>query len=125
MAGVDAALAQTLFRSLEQFHLQDAAVDGDLGDRITGVPAARLPPDALTMPVEVQQLARRHPQRLQPFAQPQPIQYLDGMRQQVDSDSQGAQGGRGLVQVHFMPLFGELQGGNASTDACADDADFH
>jgi hypothetical protein len=125
MAGVDVRIAQSLPCCREQLHLQYTAMNGNLRYGISGKPAARFAPDALAMPVEVHQFACRNAERFQTGAQAHPVQYLDGVRQQVDADSEGAQGWCGLVEVHFVPDFGQLQGGDAPPDAGAGDTDFH
>jgi hypothetical protein len=92
----------------EQFHLEPAAMHRQLRPAVTGVQAARLAPDQLTMPVVVGQRAGRGTQPFHAFAEAQLGELTHGVRQQVDPDAERPQPG-GTLADRDVPEPGLVQ----------------
>src|SRR5882757_4219472 len=106
-----------------EHRLEVTAMDGQLWPVVAGGAADPLGVDALAEPIEVHRLPRCDPHRGQLLAQPEPAQLPDGVRQEVDPDTDCRQLGHGLE--HLTPDTGDvqLQGQREAADSGADDGD--
>src|SRR6185436_12790432 len=87
MPDMEPAFAEPRAHRLIDHALQAAAVNGELRHIIAGIEPARLAPDLLTEPVGVDQLVRADCDGVQPLHQHELLQFLDRMRQRVDTDA--------------------------------------
>src|SRR6516164_7096080 len=125
MAGVDARLAEPGAHRLVDDRLQPAAVDGELRHLVTRVGAAQLAPDLLPEAVGVEQLVGSDSHRVEAIEQPELAQFLDRMRQRVDSDAEFTNGVRLLVDLAVDPAGVQHERGGQAADAAADNDDLH
>src|SRR5262249_23319386 len=88
MAGVNAALAETRARGLQDDALQMSPMNRELRHVIAGIGSARLAPDLLAETVGVEQLERADCDLVEPIEQTEFSQLLDRMRQRIDADAE-------------------------------------
>ncbi len=88
MTAAHAIGAQAFGRHPQEQHLQLAAVDRELRVVVAGADAARLRPDALSVPVVVRELGGLDRGRGERVLQPEAGQHPDGVGQQVDADAE-------------------------------------
>ena len=121
--GADDRLAQALHHRVAEHALEHAAMDRELGHRVTGVQAAQLAPHLLAEPVHVDELVGAHRHRVQPLEQAERLKLSDRMRQRVDAHAQLADRGRLLEHAAGQPAPVQRQRGGQASDAAADDDD--
>ena len=122
---VNAVRAQALPYDLKQGQLQLAAMDGYLRPVITCLKAAGFAPDALALPVEIDQFAGlnadvekwRHGAEL--------IQHTDAMRKQVDANAERLYLSGSFEYVDVQPGAIQRQGCHQAADSTSDDQEFH
>jgi hypothetical protein len=90
VAGADGAFRQPRQGGRMQHALQPAAMDRVLRHLVAGVQAALFAPDLLAEAVDVDQLMRAHPHRVERRQQAEGVQLPDGMGQRIDADAEGA-----------------------------------
>src|SRR5262249_12867167 len=125
MAGVDARLAEPGAHRLVDDRLQPAAMDGELRHLVARIGAAQLAPDLLPEAVGVEQLVGSDSHGVEAIEQPQLLQFLDRMRQRVDSDAELTNGVRLLVDLAVDPAGMQHERGGQAADAAADNDDLH
>ena len=104
-----------------QISLHRGALQGVLFDAAV----ERLGPDALSEAVEIDKLAGRHPVGQQGLHQPQLVQHLGRVGQEVDADPERQDAGRGLEHRHLMARGAQRQGRGQAADPGARDDYLH
>src|SRR6201984_865805 len=98
-------------------------MDGELRHLLAGIGAAQLAPDLLPESVGVEQLVGSDPHRVEAVEQPELAQFLDRMRQRVDSDAELTNGVRLLVDLAVDAAGVQHErGGGTPARAAANDA---
>jgi len=123
--GVDGAGAEPFPHGAEQDALQPAAVQGELGERETGVQAAGPAQDLGPEPVGIGQLRGADPHLVEPVEQAHTGELPHGVRQHVDPDTQLPDPGAAFVDLAVDALVVQSQCGGQATDPRPDDHDLH
>jgi len=96
---MDVRRSQPLEYSAQQHAMKLATMDAELRHRITGVDTAQFLPHGLTKPIGVDELARADARSIQRGQQAERCEFLYGVRQHIDADSEFAQFARLLVDL--------------------------
>ena len=97
--GMDARRSQPLKYGAQQHAMELAAMDAELGHRITGIDAAQFLPYGLTEPSGIDELARADAHGIQLGQQAEICEFLYGVRQNIDADAKLAQFARLLIDL--------------------------
>jgi hypothetical protein len=125
MPCMQTAFAERETHRLINHALQPAAMHGELRHVIAGVDAARLAPYLLAEAIGIDQLVGADRDGIEPFHQPELLQFLDGMRQRVDTDAKLADA-LGLLEQFAVDAAGvQHQSRRQPPDPSADDDHLH
>ena len=123
MRGVDALDADPFDSGIEQYRLQRAAVNGDLRPVVSGGLATRLLPDCRAVFGEIRKRRRLDRVRDQGRQEAQCIELPDGMRKQVDPDSESFDRLGGFKYPNRVAGLIQTQCCHQTTDAASGDED--
>src|SRR5579862_2786710 len=105
--------------------LKSSAMDRELRDIVASVEPARLAPDLLPKAVGVEQLVSADRNRIKAFEQAEFGQFLDGMRQCIDTDTKFPDGICLLKDFAVDPARVQHKGRHKSADAGPNNNDLH
>src|SRR5262245_12631312 len=125
VTGVDPAFAEPRTCGLIDHALQAATVNRELGNGVSGVKAARLPPDLLAEAISVDQLMGPNRHRFQAVKQSQLRELADAMRQRVNANAELTNGFRLLVDLAVDSARIQHQGRRQAPHAPARDYHLH
>ena len=111
--------------SVEQHHLQIAAMDGELRHVVAGKAPGRLAVDVLAEAIVETIFARGDRDLGQRLLQAERAQFARGMRQDVDADADRLELGRRLEDAAGDAGAMQHQAERQAADAGADDENFH
>ena len=117
--------AQPLDDGIEQHSMQRAAMDRVLRIGVARIASERLAIDQLPEPVEEHRLAREHADARQCGLKAQQCELVRRVRKDVDANAQRPHFGHRFVDAHGDSCALQREGERQSSDACADDRNFH
>ena len=116
---------EPLAHALEQYCLELAAMDAELGQRESGAQPTAPAHDLRSEPMRVAQILRTNPGLVELIEQRELSQLVDSVRQQIDAYAQLADGLALFVDRALDALPMQSQGCDETADPCADDDHTH